>query len=54
MPFSKEILMGASGQSSGFGDPERVAQTDFESWTVQSATFSTWSYDGYTASGGNN
>ncbi len=52
MPFSKEILMGASG-SGGLGDPERVSQSDFESWTDQSATHSTWSYDGYTASGGN-
>ena len=53
MPFSKEILLGSSGQSAGFGDPERVSQSDFESWTDQTATYSTWSYDGYTASGGN-
>jgi len=52
MPFSKDILMGASGQSSGFGDPERVSQSDFEGFTANS-TYSTWSYDGYTASGGN-
>ena len=45
--------MGASGQSSGFGDPSRVSQSDFESWTDQSATYSTWTYDGYSASGGN-
>ena len=45
--------MGASGQSAGFGDPERVSQSSFESWTDQSATYSTWAYNGYTASGGN-
>ena len=54
MPFSKEMILGSSGnQGPNYGDPERVSQTDFESWTDQSATYSTWSYDGYTASGGN-
>ena len=52
MPFSKEILMGASAGGAA-ADPERVTQSSFESWTDQSATYSTWSYDGYTASGGN-
>ena len=52
MPFSKEILMGASAGGAA-ADPERVSQSSFESWTDQSATYSTWTYDGYSASGGN-
>ena len=45
------LWFASSGPS--YGDPSRVTQSSFESWTDQSATFSTWSYDGYTASGGN-
>ena len=52
MPFSKDILMGASGQSAGFGDPERVSQSDFEGFTA-SSTYSTWTYNGYSHANGN-
>ena len=44
--------MGASGQSTGFGDPERVSQSDFEGFTA-SSTYSTWTYNGYSHANGN-
>ena len=50
MPFSKEILMGAG--AGGVSDPERISQSDFESFT-DNGTHATWTYNGYTASGGN-
>ena len=52
MPFSKEILMGASAGGAA-ADPSRVSQSDFESWTDQSATYSTWTYNGYDHANGN-
>ena len=44
--------MGSSGQSAGFGDPERISQSDFESFT-DNGTHATWTYNGYSATGGN-
>ena len=45
--------MGASGnQGPDYGDPERVSQDDFEGFT-SNGTFSTWTYNGYSATGGN-
>ena len=51
MPFSKEILMGA-GAGGAAADPERISQSDFQSFT-DDGTYATWAYNGYTASGGN-
>ena len=50
MPLSNHYLFGGSA---GFGDPERVSQSSFESWTDQSATYSTWTYNGYDHANGN-
>ena len=51
MPFSKEILMGASAGGAA-ADPERISQSDFESYT-DNGTYATWTYNGYAATGGN-
>ena len=44
--------MGASAGGAA-ADPERVSQSSFESWTDQSATYSTWTYNGYDHANGN-
>ena len=44
MPFSKEILMGASGAGGAAADPEAISQSNFEAW-FQSGTLSTFTYE---------
>ena len=43
--------MGSSGNQGG-GDPSRISQSDFEAIT-DDGTYSTWTYNGYSATGGN-
>ena len=43
MPFSKEMILGASGNQGG-GDPEAITQANFESWFT-SGTLSTFTYE---------
>ena len=41
-----------SGAGGAAADPERISQTDFESFT-DNGTYATWTYNGYSATGGN-
>ena len=43
--------MGSSGNQGG-GDPTRISQSDFEAIT-HDGTYATWTYNGYSATGGN-
>lgn len=50
MSLYGDLWFASSGSS--YGDPSRVSQSDFEGFT-ENGTYSTWAYNGYSASGGN-